>query len=55
MDNRNDLYEPVVDFRKNRSQIQLTTTEHHELYEKAFFPAEEASHSEYAQNTTTWD
>ena len=55
MDNRNDLYEPVVDFRKNRSQIQLTTTEHNELYEKAFFPAEDVTYSEYAQNTTTWD
>ena len=55
MDNKSDLYEPVVDFRKNRSQIQINPADHHELYEKAFFPAEETSHSEYALNTTSWD
>ena len=55
MNNKNNLYEPVLNFRENKPQMQIRHTEHHELYEKAFFPAEETSHSEYALNTTTWD
>ena len=55
MDSTQNLYEPVVNFRETRPQMQLETSEHHELYEKAFFPTEEASHTEYALNTTTWD
>ena len=55
MENRNNLYEPVINFREQRPQMQLTTIEHDILYEKAFFPGEEKSQSEYALNTTTWD
>lgn len=55
MENRNELYEPVINFRKNRPQIQISNTEYNSLYEKAFFPEEEKSQSEYALNTTTWD
>lgn len=55
MENKNELYEPVIDFRKNKPQIQTSNTEHEILYQKAFFPEEETSHSEYALNTTTWD
>ena len=55
MDNKNNLYEPVIDFRKDKPQMQMTHTEHDILYEKAFVPREEISHSEYALNTTAWD
>ena len=55
MDDTQNLYEPVMDFRETRKQMQIEITRHHELYEKAFFPGEETSHSEYALNTTTWD
>ena len=55
MESKKDLYEPVLDFRKDKPEIQIGQTEYGELYEKAFFPAEETHHSEYALNTTTWD
>lgn len=55
METKNNLYEPVLNFRENKPQMQIKPSEHDKLYEKAFFPAEETSHSEYAQNTTTWD
>jgi len=55
MDSAQNLYEPVVNFRETRPQMQIKATKYHELYEKAFFPAEETSQSEYALNTTTWD
>lgn len=55
MENKNDLYEPVISFRKSKPQMQISHIEHEKLYEKAFFPAEEISYSEYALNTTTWD
>ena len=55
MERQPELYEPVINFRENRPQMQVTHTKHEELYEKAFFPEEETTHSEYALNTTTWD
>ena len=55
MENKDNLYEPVINFRENKPQMQIKSIESGELYEKAFFPAEETSHSEYALNTTTWD
>lgn len=55
MDNNTNLYEPVLNFRKNKPQMQIINTEQDSLYEKAFFPGEEKSQSEYALNTTTWD
>ena len=55
MEYKQEYYEPVINFRKNRPQMQVKHTEHEELYEKAFFPTEEKNHSEYALNTTTWD
>ncbi len=55
MDDKNNLYEPVLNFRENKPQMQTEHTKHDKLYEKAFFPGEETSHSEYALNTTTWD
>jgi len=55
MEHKNNLYEPVINFREQRPQIQISYVDHTELYEKAFFPTEEASHTEYALNTTTWD
>ena len=55
MENRTELYEPVVNFREQRPQILVSTIEHDALYEKAFYNGEEKSQSEYAQNTTTWD
>ena len=36
-------------------QMQIKNITHDKLYENAFFPAEELSQSEYAQNTTAWD
>lgn len=55
MESKNRLYEPVINFRENKPQMQIKPTEHSELYEKAFFSEEETSYSEYALNTTTWD
>ena len=55
MNGTQNLFEPVIDFREARQQMQIETERHHELYEKAFFPGEETSHSDYALNTTTWD
>ena len=55
MDDKKDLYEPVLDFRKGKAEFQIEHMKYDELYEKAFFPEEETSHSEYALNTTTWD
>lgn len=55
MENNKNLYEPVLDFRKNKPQLQIESKKHDELYEKAFFPAEETSCCEYTQNTTAWD
>ena len=55
MTKKETLYEPVVNFREQRPQILIDTVEHNLLYEKAFFPVEEKSQTEYAQNTTTWD
>ena len=55
MENKKQLYEPVLNFRKNKPQIQIENVTHSDLYEKAFFSKEENSQSEYAQNTATWD
>ena len=55
MENQKTLYEPVLNFRKDQPQMQIKNITQGELYENAFFPAEEKSQSEYAQNTTTWD
>lgn len=55
MDRKKELYEPVLDFRKNKPQIQIETATHCDLYEKAFCSREETSHSEYSLNTATWD
>jgi hypothetical protein len=54
--NQNEAkYEPVLNFRKNKPQMQTEHVRHEELYEKAFLAKEETSHSEYGQNTTAWD
>lgn len=55
MEKKENLYEPVINFRENRSQIQIKREESTELYEKAFFTEEPHTSSEYALNTTTWD
>ena len=55
MENQTSLYEPILNFRKNKPQMQIKTITHDELYETAFFSNNEKSQSEYAQNTTTWD
>lgn len=55
MENQKTLYEPVLNFRENKPQMQIKNITHDELYKNAFFPEEEKSQSEYAQNTTTWD
>ena len=55
MKSNQERYEPIINFRENKPQMQIRHTEHDELYEKAFFPGEETTHSEYALNTTTWD
>lgn len=55
MERENNLYEPVINFRKQRPQIQIAAVKHKDLYEKAFLSTEETSQSEYVQNTTTWD
>lgn len=55
MENNKHLYEPVINFRKNKPQMQIKNIEQDELYEKAFFPEKELSQSEYTLNTTTWD
>lgn len=55
MEHQKHLYEPILNFRKNKPQMQIKNITHDELYENAFFSEEENSQSEYAQNTTTWD
>ena len=55
MNKQNNLYEPILNFRKDKPQLQIKSITLDELYENAFFPKEEKSQSEYAQNTTTWD
>ena len=55
METQKPLYEPVLNFRKNKPQMQIKNITHDKLYETAFFAKEENSQSEYAQNTTTWD
>ena len=55
MNQKERLYEPIINFRKDKPQMQIQTITHDKLYENAFFPAEEPSQSEYAQNTTAWD
>lgn len=55
MEEKQELYEPVVNFREQRPQILVTTVEHDALYEKAFFSGEDLSQTEYAMNTTAWD
>ena len=55
MEYKQENYEPVINFRKNRPQMQVKHAEREELYEMAFFSEEKISHSEYALNTTTWD
>lgn len=55
MKQKKDHYEPILNFRKGKPQMQTETDKHDELYKQAFFSSEEISHSEYALNTTTWD
>ena len=55
MEKKKNLYEPVLNFRQNKPQMQIETVEHEKLYEQAFFSTEEKSESEYAQNTSAWD
>lgn len=55
MENKQELYEPVINFREQRPQILTNTVKHKELYEKAFFPAEDNCKTDYALNTTAWD
>lgn len=55
MEDQTPLYEPVLNFRKNKPQMQIKHITHDKLYEAAFFPKDEKAQSEYAQNTTTWD
>lgn len=52
---KEDLYEPVLNFRENKPQMQIRTIKHDELYEKAFFTEDNHSGSEYTLNTTAWD
>lgn len=55
MERKENLYEPVINFREQRPQIMVTAIEHDSLYEKAFFTEENNSQTDYALNTTTWD
>ena len=55
MENKQNLYEPAVNFRENRPQMAIERKEHDTLYEKAFFTGEDNCQTEYALNTTTWD
>lgn len=55
MEYKQEHYEPVINFRKNRPQMQVKHVEHDTLYEKAFLSSEDSGKSEYTQNTTTWD
>jgi len=55
MKSKQDRYEPVINFRKNRPQMQVKHIQNDKLYEQAFFPEQEKSQSEYSANTTTWD
>lgn len=55
MERKENLYEPVVNFREQHPQLQISTIEHDALYEKAFFSEEDKSQTDYALNTTTWD
>lgn len=55
MEGTQNLYTPVVSFKKQRSEMQINNTEHNKLYEKAYLSKEDVCQTEYAQNTTTWD
>ena len=55
MERNENLYEPVIDFRKERQQMQIKNIRHDDLYEKAFLTGEDSGVSEYAMNTSTWD
>lgn len=55
MKKEQNLYEPAVNFREQRPQMQINDITNNPLYEKAFFSGEDKSQTEYAQNTTTWD
>lgn len=46
---------PQVDFKEQTPAILLKAEKPDPLYEKAFLFREDASKTEYAQNTTTWD
>ena len=55
MEYKQEHYEPVINFRKQRPQMQINHVEHDTLYEKAFLSSDDPGKSEYTQNTTTWD
>ena len=55
MEYKQEPYEPVINFRKQRPQMQINHVEHDTLYEKAFLSSDDPGKSEYTQNTTTWD
>jgi len=55
MEKKENLYEPAVNFHEHKSQMLMNTVIHDTLYENAFLGKEDASQTEYAQNTTTWD
>lgn len=48
-------YVPQPDFSDVTPEMLLEFQRMDALYERAFYPREEVSESEYCRNTTTWD
>ena len=55
MERKENLYEPVLDFRKQNPKMQIKKVNNDELYEKAFLKGEEYGISEYGMNNSAWD
>lgn len=55
MKEKENLYEPVVSFKKQTPKMLFDTVTEPTLYEKAYLAAEDKCQTEYAMNTTTWD
>lgn len=55
MKKKDVTFVPQVDFKEQTPAILLKAEKPAPLYETAFLTREDASKTEYAQNTTTWD
>lgn len=55
MQKKDISYMQIVNFEEQTPEMLIGETRENALYEKAFLAREEASKSEFARNTTTWD